>query len=951
MTLKTTGRRSALIAAIASCTLALSALAIADDGRPRSRNAIFNGAFTEGTTGFGVLGPGHAGAALSTDKWQFAQVLVTEMIVASPGMERSFTVYSTYLLTVVPGQEYRMVLKMAGEGHFAFGAFEYDAGGHHIGNNYSERYVLTPELTDYAFTYKPSANAVGIRPSIAFLESPEAKPMDVRARIRSFELPVPVDEFSQMCESWPEYARDDAFVNYPGLSEAELAELEEVAAVDAVLPPYRPISMGEQGDFALTTSRIHFGQGIFPQSMSILGQEVLAAPIELAVEYADGAHEKLQPARLSMRVTDQRAALRQRFRAGDREMRVGLEMDYDAFLVYTVSLPRTPGVSVTGARLSIPLAADVARYVNYSQTDVPLQGGDKGWVFGYGPIPAQGEEVETRHVIGSEHMRGAVKNDWQPGIRGDDGLIWEWNRGPLHTLWVGDEERGISILSMSAQGYSTSEGQPTVRLVRSEHGLNLTYSFITSPVSLEHGREFQFALQLMPPKPVRDDWFHTRYNPVFPGYQEVVDQALDVLDQKLAPGAAEVGTGVPEYSTAYNWSRGEAVSGLWEAREHRRYHDIGFLWYTLWSKGSRGSGQPVGGCCTPLVGHPDRLTRVLKYSELLGHLGLPYFAATHISSEDPAGYYYVERTDEWTKHPRVPRPPYLRPTCPNSMFSAYIARGIGTLIDEYGIEGVYFDNCGLQMCENQKHGCGYIDENGALQPTLPVLGYRKLFMMVRNEFVKRGKEPFILTHAGMHPGVISFIDAQVDGEGTYGSDHTQMISLGEWRARFVGPHQFGVQQTYLPSFGYGMGPDVNRAEQEVIGTPRLLAMSLLHGTHVWQQYVDAPAVYAAWTVLDELDEPDVTFVPYWDWPGINTTLNADGVYATAYSGKDRLLLVLANLSEAERDVQLPLSEIRAHLPGAGSVADNLHKLPVSIEDGTVKCTVAPKSFRLLSFTE
>ena len=137
--------------------------------------------------------------------------------------------------------------------------------------------------------------------------------------------------------------------------------------------------------------------------------------------------------------------------------------------------------------------------------------------------------------------------------------------------------------------------------------------------------------------------------------------------------------------------------------------------------------------------------------------------------EDPAGYHYVEKKDEWTHHPRIARPPYLRPTCPNSMSSAYIARGIGKLIDDYDISGVYFDNCAPQLCQNTKHGCGYVDDKGVLQPTLPLMGFRRLFMMVRREFVIRGKEPFILTHAGMYPGSVSFIDVELQGEGTTGA--------------------------------------------------------------------------------------------------------------------------------------------------------------------------------------
>ena len=926
----------------------------AEDGEA-TRNAVFNGDFAEGVTGWSKLGPGHAAASLATEKSQYAHVLITDLIVASQAMERTFSVYSPYLLPVKPGREYRMVVQASGQGEFQFGAFEYGENGHHLGNNYSERHVLTNDLEEYSFVYSASENATGIRPSIAFLEATDGTKTDVQGRIRRVEIPIPADEFDEMCESWPEYAKDARFADYQGFSRAELEELRQTADVTTVLPPYEPIRTHAPRDFALTTSRIRFDESILPARIAVLGQEVLAGPLELAVTLDDGTQLHLHPEPAAVSSGDREAVLTQQFRADGKTMALRLEMSYDAFLVYTLSFPETADAAIAGAALTIPFLPHVGKYIRYDRMPVPEAGGYGGWVFGYGPIPGKGEKVETKAVIGSSHMSGANHNDWKPRVPDDDGLVWEWSRGFLRTLWVGDEARGVSLVCLSTEGYAQQKDEPTVRLARDGEQVRLTYRFISRSVPLAKKRQLQFALQIMPPKPVRDAWVSSRFNPFFSGYASVNDPCLAVLAEKL-PGAvpAKDAQGeAPPYGKDYDVVREGVVPSRWEPTGHRRYRDIGFYWYTLWSQGSRGwkPGAGVGGCSTPLVGHPERLSKLVKYSKLLGHLGLPYFAATHIATEDPAGYRYVEKTDEWTQHPRVPRPAYLRPTCPNSMFSAYIARGIGKLIDDYGIAGVYFDNCAPQLCQNTKHGCGYVDEGGTLQATLPLLGFRKLFMMVRHEFVRRGKEPFILTHAGMVPGSVSFTDVELQGEGTYGSDHTEMISLGEWRARWLGPNQFGVQLSYLPAFGYGLGPNVDRAEQQVIGTPRLLAMSLLHGTHVWNQYIDAPLVYKTWAVLDESDAADVAFIPYWEWAELNGALNGQGVYASGYGGSKGLVLVLANLGGSEREVAVPLAEIRSKNRAVNRVEDNMHGLPVRIEDGTVTCRIPPKNFRLLSFRE
>ena len=45
------------------------------------------------------------------------------------------------------------------------------------------------------------------------------------------------------------------------------------------------------------------------------------------------------------------------------------------------------------------------------------------------------------------------------------------------------------------------------------------------------------------------------------------------------------------------------------------------------------------------------------------------------------------------------------------------------------------------------------------------------------------------------------------------------------------------------------------------------------------------------------------------------------------------------------------TEIAAQNRAVSRVADPMHGLPVSLDGGTVKCTVGPKNFRLLSFTK
>ena len=58
------------------------------------------------------------------------------------------------------------------------------------------------------------------------------------------------------------------------------------------------------------------------------------------------------------------------------------------------------------------------------------------------------------------------------------------------------------------------------------------------------------------------------------------------------------------------------------------------------------------------------------------------------------------------------------------------------------------------------------------------------------------------------PGVISFIDFNLTGEGVFGLDHTKTLTLGEMRAHAIGPNQDGTLYFFLPQFSYIIGQGV-----------------------------------------------------------------------------------------------------------------------------------------------
>jgi hypothetical protein len=341
------------------------------------------------------------------------------------------------------------------------------------------------------------------------------------------------------------------------------------------------------------------------------------------------------------------------------------------------------------------------------------------------------------------------------------------------------------------------------------------------------------------------------------------------------------------------------------------------------------------------------MRRYLEAGEYVGYMAMPYFAPTHLSVNDLNGYYYAAKTEQWAKVPPSGATSRYVKICPNSFASEYQAYEIGRLIDEYGIEGVYFDNTHPEPCANQEHGCGWVDTEGNVHPTTPFLAMRRIFMMVREQFVKRGKRPFIYKHAGNFPSEVSFVDANLDGEGVYGFDHTEMFTTGEFRASWIGLNQYGLLQVYLPQFSLGTDTDLSAGDQVRIGTPRLLALTLIHGTPIYCGNANPVVVHRAWAVLDELRGPTVDFIGYWDWK-LNEKLAPRGLYASLYRQPENSVLVVSNLSETQTGMAIPRSELDRLVPGFETAEDHMHGLRVQLDDDSLRITVPEKSFRMIS---
>lgn len=867
------------------------------------RNAVFNGDFIHGLTGWKTEGGSTGNTEINVEQLSQEDDVESILVLRRKTREGTFHLFNNYPIKVEQNRIYRLEVQARGEGNFTIGVYEY--APKFLRTKTSKPFQLTGQVAKCVFEYTPSPDCLEVRPVIALPAGTDGDPLTT-IRIHEYTLPLEASLFDKAV-SWPKktaYRASEAEILqgfrekfkdfHPFTPQQESEITAAVKKMDTILPPYKPIRRVESRVFDLTTSRIAFADSGLPGSVTVLGRELLSRPVAIEIE----SEGKMRHGPLQIKAGEQSVLITQKGRQGGIAVSISAELMYDALLNYTVTLHADKPTHIGRVSLIFSYTEETGRYIRYNAF---RRKPDR--VYGFGQIPRPGEKVESRYSL----LAGQWPNNWNPAVSVEpEAVIWTWNDGYLPHFWIGDEERGLGWIAPGDQGWLYKKGDITFRLERQGKAIVARVVVMAQPQNLEGTAQFQFSVQATPPKPLPEDWFRQRIalsniSRVTKAYSSLSDE------QRRAPLASFTETG-----------------------------KLDTLWWTLWSVGEG----------SPRAGDPQALKDMVKASRYNGIEALPYLAPTHLTINSPEGFHYGVETRQWAQVPYKhslgePRKSIVK-LCPNSFFSEYQAQAIGKMIDDYDISGIYFDNCGLTPCSNELHGCGYL-RDGERRETIPYMAMRNFFMMVRHQFVQRGKRPLIMTHGGDMIGPISFVDYVVTGEGVYGLDHTEAMTMGEIRASMIGPNQFGTLTFFLPQFSYGYEP--REAYREEV-TRRLLAMTLLHGTKVWGIFCNKIPVQSSWKAFDRLTENTVDFLPYWKW-AVNRSLNEKGIYAVLYRQKGQAILAVSNLSGSEQEVSLPMAELLKVFSGLKTVEDVTDNLPVRLSDDRLTLDVKAKDYRLI----
>ncbi len=297
------------------------------------------------------------------------------------------------------------------------------------------------------------------------------------------------------------------------------------------------------------------------------------------------------------------------------------------------------------------------------------------------------------------------------------------------------------------------------------------------------------------------------------------------------------------------------------------------------------------------------------------------------------------------------RVPYQRAikVCYESYWKDKLAEGILGCIDEFGFDGVYLDTTTAPFgCINQKHGCGYVGEDGKLHPTYPVFATRELMHNIYEGVHARGGIVNPHPSGATIPFISSFSDMLWDGE---------HIQTDIWQK---GMKNFSLEYFRAEYLGTNLGIPVQFIVYEVPGKwnfDMALSICLIHGVYPRPNAIHHPldVMEEIWKVLECYGIADAKFEGYW----MNTAAwmcDAEQVKLSFYrreqiDGSIKLLVMASNPTiDAVESAKLSILPEYFGKTTVKSVYDIRAKQYLHAEDGSWNAAMPNQGYQMYEIT-
>ena len=250
-----------------------------------------------------------------------------------------------------------------------------------------------------------------------------------------------------------------------------------------VLAPFTPIEFADKTLKTILREHTVSDAGLVEQ-VKALGEDILAGPLAFELEAKGRRHAFKQTGWKVFENMKHRVLTQASGTIGPFRMTLLTAWDYDGFANVTVKIsPMSKDRTVDRLTLKAPLKAE---HASLFHAMIDMTRGNPA-----GLVPSgDGKVWDSSALIRKKSPLGVP---WVPG---------EF----CPYLWLGAEERGLSLLFDSPKGYDLEDGKPMLRLVRAGGVVTAEADVMSRTHEIAEPVEFSFAFEATPVKPRMPGW-------------------------------------------------------------------------------------------------------------------------------------------------------------------------------------------------------------------------------------------------------------------------------------------------------------------------------------------------------------------------------------------------------------------------------------------------------------
>jgi hypothetical protein len=658
---------------------------------------------------------------------------------------------------------------------------------------------------------------------------------------------------------------------------------------------FPPIAFGND-QLTAAQSSFDLADGVLPKQIRVKGRSLLAAPVQIRYAGQDMGRGKQTKA---LDANKNRYAFTAKGTAGDMELTIKADYEYDGFSWYAVTLKKQDGTPLSYEPLEIVIPLDLGPEVLVGQS---------------GPTSDRMYVNDT--VMGIGYVK-EVKGSWD--LLTTDNLDMPMTNCLTLATDADEQYRGLCFISEGPRGWNLKDYDRTYQIRRDGAGKVTLTVRVSDGLTLWKQDEITFAFGLQP-IPMR------AYPSNFHGYYRL-DNCFDPKNFKK-----RYEEGKAKGEIAFFGDRVKMGATTEVAFEN--WTDFHSYW-------------KVGG---------PREEDILAYSQAAHEAGMKviYYYGGFISNQIPEYALYHElilaKTDTRPQDPdKKGFQPYMfykigdpeqnsYGQCPKSFWSDHWLCGIEEGVFHYDMDGLYLDGAlAPGYCMNTKHGCGVRDPYGRMIPTYTTRENRRTAEILYTIGQKKSPDFIIDLHMNEPcPPFMGLVSAFYTGEAQH---------LFEPKFSRMRP---GEVRGWLNGRLYGVPGDL------LLRPPYHLnigwAQSLLVDGYIRCCSGGGPfwigLTQRLWRMYTEYGMTNDTFTPFFSTQNKIRKDNPD-IYVSYYDTQKALILVVSNyMQETEQTVTLDLSPFQALTAAFGTdVWYGSEKYP--IKAGKLTLAIPALSLRLL----